>query len=107
MEKILKTLFIIILISLLGYSIIGTDSRVASIKVLAPTEMQKRNWEILRYEGYQQGSWWNHGGKVWYHVANTDNRNIQYRVFVTQWKGELHFSYGEPEVLNRIDFQSK
>jgi len=57
----------------------------------------------MRYEGYQRGSWGNHGGKVWYHVRDAANENIQYRVYITEWRGELHFSYGEPEKLQRID----
>ena len=87
----------------LSYSIIGTGERVDQIKKLAPGQMAERNWKILRYEGYQFGSWCNHGGKVWYHVANIDNPNIQYRVYITIWGGELQYNYGEPEQLSRID----
>jgi hypothetical protein len=87
----------------LYYSIIGTDSRVNEIKAKAPVEMQARNWKVLRYEGFQYGSYSTHGGKVWYHVANVDNPNIQYRVFVTLWNGELHYHYGQPETLKRIE----
>ena len=65
--------------------------------------MAERNWKILRYEGYQYGSWYNHGGKVWYHVANIDNPNIQYRVYITIWDGELQYNYNGPEQLSRID----
>ena len=102
MEKIIKVLIITSLTILLGYSVIGTDSRVEYIRDQAPREMKERNWEIMRYEGYQYGSWGNHGGMVWYHVRNIDNHNIQYRVYVTKWNDELHWFYNNPETLQRI-----
>ena len=89
--------------AILLYSIIGTSERVDDIKERAPTDIASRGWEIMRYEGWQYGSWSHHGGKVWYHVRNKDNHSIQYRVFVTSWGGELHYIYGAPEKLQRID----
>ena len=103
-RSLLAVCFIILLSGFL-YTIIGTSTRVAEIKQLVPQAMVERNWEILRYEGYRLGSMGNHGGKVWYHVRNTDDHSIQYRVCVTLWGGELHFIYGEPEKLNRINVE--
>ena len=99
--KALSIAFMIL--SIIGYSLVGTSQHVQEIKRLAPIDIQKRNWKILRYEGYQFGSWANNGGKVWYHVQNIDNPNIQYRVYVTLWFGELQYCYGSPEPLNRIE----
>lgn len=90
-------------IALLGYTIIGTGERVDKIKELAPASIESRNWEIMRYEGFQYGSWYNHGGKVWYHVRNKDNHNIQYRIYVTLWAGELQYNYSAPESLSRME----
>lgn len=101
--KYIVTLIAVCMIALCTYGIIGTSSNVDQIKKLAPDVMSERGWEILRYEGYQFGSFGNHGGKVWYHVMNKNNPKIQYRVYVVLWGGELHFTYGEPEKLNRID----
>ena len=103
MENLLKGLLITAVIMLIGYSIVGTDGKVSVIREKAPTEMSDRNWEIIRYEGFTYGSWGNHGGKVWYHVKNTDNENIQYRVYITMWNGELQWTYGEPEKLQRLE----
>ena len=97
---------IIILLTLFGYTIVGTCGRVEDIKRLAPAEMAKRNWKILRYEGFQYGSWGEHGGKVWYHVANIDNPQVQYRVYVTIWGDELQYHYHAPEVLHRVDLDN-
>jgi hypothetical protein len=83
------------------YMVIGTGERIDEIKTRAPQEIKERNWEILRYEGWQYGSFFNHGGKVWYHVRNTDDHDIQYRVYVTLWGGELHYYYKQPEILER------
>jgi hypothetical protein len=88
---------------LIGYSAVGTSGDVRRIKDMAPDVIESRNWDIMRYEGWQNGSWANHGGKVWYHVRNSDDHRIQYRVYVTYWDKELHFTYGEPENLNRIN----
>lgn len=101
-KTILSIMCIMIVVSVIGYSIIGTPCRVDKIKQLAPQAMKERGWKILRYEGFEYGSWATHGGKVWYHVANIDNPNIQYRVFLTLWGDELQFYYGEPEKLNRL-----
>jgi hypothetical protein len=86
-----------------AYSIIGTASRVEHIKDVAPSEIQKRGWRIVRYEGFQYGSWSYHGGKVWYHVADTANSSIQYRVFITMWNDELQYYYKQPETLQRVE----
>lgn len=93
----------IILIALLSYTIIGTGERVDEIKSRAPADIENRGWEIMRYEGWQYGRFGSHGGKVWYHVRNKDDHNIQYRVYVTIWGGELHYVYGEPEKLQIIN----
>ena len=100
--------FIVIcaLFVLAGYSAIGTSGDVNEIKARSPDEIAARGWDILRYEGYQFGSWGNHGGKVWYHVKDNGHKNTYYRVFVTLWGGELHFKYGAPENLHRINFDS-
>lgn len=95
---------LVFIITLIGYCLIGTEGDVPFIKNAAPKEIKNRGWEIMRYEGYERGSWGNHGGKVWYHVRNVDNHNIQYRVCIIEWKGELHFVYGEPEILQRIEY---
>ena len=98
---------VILIVVFLGYSIIGTSSRVGEIKKAAPASMAERNWKILRYEGWEYGSWCYHGGKVWYHVANLDDPTIQYRVFITLWGGELHYTYGSPETVNRINIRGE
>lgn len=90
---------------LLGYTIIGTSGNVEEIKRRVPLEIKEHGWEILRYEGFQYGSWEKHGGKCWYHVKNIDNPNIQYRVNVSLWNGELQWYYGKPESLSRIDVE--
>lgn len=97
----------IALIILILYTVFGTSGRVEAIKKKAPQEIAERHWKILRYEGFQYGSWQNHGGKVWYHVANTDNPSIQYRVCITMWNGELQYHYGNPETLNRVEVEYK
>jgi hypothetical protein len=86
-----------------GYGIVGTSEHVDEIKQRAPTAISERGWDLLRYEGFNYGSFAAHGGKVWYHVQNTDNHNVQYRVFITMWNGELQFYYDQPEELNRLD----
>ena len=107
METLLKGIVITAVVVLIGYSIIGTDGKVDAIRKKAPLEMEERNWTIIRYEGFNYGSWGRHGGKVWYHVADIDNPNIQYRVFVTMWDGELQWHYGEPERLERFEVEFK
>lgn len=102
----MKSLFgfvISIFIAACLYGSIGTSTRVDEIKNRAPAAMVERGWDILRYEGYQLGSFSRHGGRVWYHVRNHDNHDIQYRVYITLWGGELHFVYGAPEELSRVD----
>lgn len=96
--------FIIFL--LIAYTIFGTGTRINEIKELAPTAMAERNWKILRYEGYEYGAWNKHGGKVWYHVKDLGHKNTYYRVNITLWGDELHFYYGKPEPLNRINFDN-
>lgn len=110
MNKVFNVLTVVFLIGLFSYAIIGTSGNVEEIKKLAPLKMKERNWEIVRYEGWQYGSFMNHGGKVWYHVKNMDNNDIQYRVFITLWADELHYTYGSPEVVsvvNTDDFKIK
>ena len=85
------------------YGVVGTCERVNEIKARAPADIEDRGWDILRHEGWQYGSFQTHGGRVWYHVANKDNHNIQYRVQVILWGDELHYIYGDPEKLNRFD----
>jgi hypothetical protein len=103
MGTIVKFVIAISIIGLIGYSVIGTDGKVDAIKTKAPSEIEKRGWKILRYEGFEYGSWGRHGGKVWYHVSDTLNPSIQYRVFITMWNDELQYHYGAPEVLQRIE----
>jgi hypothetical protein len=98
-------LIFVSLITLFMYTVIGTSGDVEKIKQMAPSVIEERNWDIMRYEGWQKGSFANHGGKVWYHVRNSDDHNIQYRVYITYWGGELHFTYGSPEELQRIEFR--
>lgn len=96
--------FLIVICSMVfAYTVIGTKGDVEKIKSLAPDQMKERNWDVLRYEGWQYGSWGNHGGKVWYHVKDKKVKNVYYRVYVTYWDGELHYTYGAPEALSRID----
>ena len=53
MKNVLLTILIIFTLAIIGYSIVGTSVNVEKIKKIAPSEMQKRNWKILRYEGFQ------------------------------------------------------
>ena len=85
------------------YDAIGVSTRVEEIKERAPSAMELRGWEILRYEGYELGSFNKHGGKVWYHVRNINDHSIQYRVQVTLWGGELHYYYNGPESVSRLN----
>jgi len=103
MVKVFAGLVIVFLLGLFSYAVIGTSGNVEKIKELAPLKMEERNWEIIRYEGWQHGSFSNHGGKVWYHVKNIDNNDIQYRVFITLWGGELHYMYGSPEKISIVN----
>ena len=89
------------------YTVAGASHRVEEIKARAPEAIEERNWEILRYEGYQRGAWANHGGKVWYHTKDLGNDNTYYRVRITLWGGELHFHYGQPERLHRLNFDKR
>jgi len=102
-ESIIWVVSILAVCLFIGYSCVGTEGKVGMIKESAPHEIKLRGWDIMRYEGYQRGSWGNHGGKVWYHVKDINNENIQYRVYVTEWNGELHYHYGEPEKLQRLE----
>jgi len=94
-------------ISIVAYTLIGTNGNVDVIKQKAPQAIIERGWELMRYEGYQYGSWSKHGGKVWYHVRDKQNPNIQYRVHVTMWNNELQFYYREPEQLSRVQVNLK
>jgi hypothetical protein len=100
--SIVPIIIVLFLITIL-YSIVGVGTRIDTIKkMVTPQVMAERNWKILRYEGFQYGSWMTHGGKCWYHVANIDNPNIQYRVQVSLWGDELQWWYDKPETLNRV-----
>lgn len=105
--KLLTPVIALSLVAAFIYTVVGTRGNVDEIKMLAPAEIASKNWEILRYEGFQYGSFMKHGGKVWYHVANKDNKNIQYRVHITMWDGELQYYYSEPEKLNRVSINYK
>jgi hypothetical protein len=102
----LKSIFAAVFVVFIAYSVIGTGTRVDDIKEVAVSEIEARNWEVLRYEGYRYGSWGSHGGKVWYHVKDKGHENTYYRVYLTMWGGEIHFVYGQPEKLERINFDN-
>ena len=85
------------------YTVVGTYENVDEIKKIAPADMDKRGWEILSYEGFQFGKYMTHGGVAWYHVKDTRQENVYYRVRVAMWGGELQYIYGEPEKLSRVD----
>lgn len=106
MRTILMTVVILFFVGLIGYTVVGTKGDIPELKRRVPLEIGQRNWKILRYEGFEYGSWNRHGGKVWYHVCNIDNPNIQYRVNISVWNGELQYYYGQPEILNRIELNS-
>ena len=94
---------ICLLVAFFYYAIVGTDGNIDEIRARAPGEMPDRGWEIMRDEGYQYGNFGKHGGYVWYHVRNTDNHTVQYRVRVTLWNDNLEYWYGAPEKLNRFN----
>jgi hypothetical protein len=106
MRTFLNVLWITAIVVILGYTLIGTSGNVNEIKRRVPEEISQRNWKILRYEGFQYGSWGGHGGKVWYHVCNIDNPNIQYRVNISLWNNELQWYYDSPEILQRIELNT-
>lgn len=106
-EDNLIVILILISLGIGGYTLVGTSGNIEYIKKEAPLHMAEKNWKILRYEGYEYGSWCNSGGKVWYHVANIDNPSIQYRIYITLWRGELQYTYGAPEQLQRIEVNYK
>ena len=87
------------------YCIVGTNGNIEEITLRAPLEIPARGWQILRYEGYQYGSFGKHGGRAWYHVRNTSDHSIQYRVQVTLWDGRLEYWYKAPEILIRADLK--
>ena len=103
----LAVCFICLLFSFIYYSVVGTDGNIDKIRSLAPVEIPLRGWEILREEGYQYGNFGKHGGYIWYHVRNTGDHSIQYRVRVTLWKGRLEYWYGAPEKLSRMNIEHK
>jgi hypothetical protein len=82
------------------YCAVGTNGNIEEITARAPTEIPERGWEIMRYEGYQYGSFGKHGGRAWYH-------SIQYRVQVSLWDGELEYWYGSPEKVSRVNVEHK
>jgi len=88
------------------YTNIGTCENVGKIKALVPKAFQERNWKIVRYDGFEYGSWNKHGGCVWYHVANIDNPAIQYCVNVALWNNELQFYYNKPELIEQTKLSS-
>lgn len=90
------------IVLLLAYTIFGTEGRVADIKRGAEQRIQAAGFNVLRYEGYQRGSWCNHGGKAWYQVQESTNPNIRYRVYVTLWNGELMLTYGPAENVSNL-----
>ena len=91
--------------ALLIYGVVGTSGKVDRIKALAPKVLSEKNLEIIRYEGYKLGSFNYHGGRVFYHVKDTSIDDTYYRVFLTEWRGEIHLYYGKPESLNRINLK--
>jgi hypothetical protein len=99
----IRSVLILFVLSFIYYSIVGTDGNIEEIRAIAPADISQRGWEIIRDEGYQYGSFGKHGGYVWYHVRNTDNHSIQYRVKVTLWNGRLEYWYGAPEKLSRFN----
>ena len=103
MKKTIWTIVVLAFVSLILYGSIGTGTRVDTIKKRVPLEVAQRNWKILRYEGYQWGSFDHHGGSVYYHVCNIDNPNIQYRINVSLWNDELQWYYDAPENLSRFN----
>ena len=103
MNKKVELSTIVLVVVLFLYTAIGTSGDVEEIKSRAPQAISERGWTILRYEGYQFGSFSKHGGKVWYHVKNSTNENIQYRVYITIWNDELQFHYDSPEKLQRLN----
>jgi hypothetical protein len=105
-EYKIESIIVASLLLAAGYGIIGVGTRVDEIKAKAPADIEARGWKIKRYEGYQWGSYCNHGGKVWYHVEDVNNPNVQYRVYVTKWGNELHYTYNEPEKLSRIEVKN-
>lgn len=94
-------------IALISYAIIGSSSNIDELKKLVPEDIPSRNWEIVRYEGYEWGSFNKHGGTVHYHVKDKQFDNVYYRISVALWNNELQYYYGEPEGLNRVDVQVK
>ena len=80
MRELINGFLIDVVVVICAYTVIGTSGNVKAIRKLAPELMAERNWKIMRCEGFQYGSWAQHGGKVWYHVQNIDNPSIQYRV---------------------------
>ena len=102
----MKSFFSIALIILfIGYSAIGTSGNVGQIKVKAIVDIPLRGWKIVRYDGFQYGSWGRHGGKVWYHVKDLKAEDVYYRVSISMWNGELQYHYGEPEKLSRVNVE--
>lgn len=107
LNQILMFLVTLLLLTILAYTIIGTSTKVNKIKKLVPLDVKKRGWNIMRYEGYEYGSWSHDGGIVWYHVCDTINTNIQYRVKVCLFNDELQYYYGKPEFSERMQIEIK
>lgn len=89
--------------ALLTYTVFGVETRIPEIERRAPSELSIDGFVVLRYEGYQRGSWMNHGGKAWYHVAESTNPNVRYRVCVTLWGGQLQLCYGHSEAISDVE----
>jgi len=98
---------VVVLVCVFGvYSCVGTSHNVDKIREAAPLEIEQKGYEILRYEGWQYGSFGHHGGKVWYHVKDSSRDNVYYRMFVTMWNGELHLYYNAPEKTQNVNISS-
>ena len=101
-----KDIAVIISIIAAGlYGLVGTSGNVEEIKERAPEQLAENGFEVIRYGGFQYGSFANHGGKVWYHIREKSDHSVRYRAFVTMWAGELQYYYNDPEKLHRIDIQ--
>ena len=98
--KLLTKLTLIGILGLFIYTISGTGTRVDEIQKRAPADIESRGWTILRGEDYQWGAWMYHGGKVWFHVAEKNNPEIRYRIYITLWNNQLHYHYNSPEIIN-------
>ena len=99
----MKILAILTVVTILIYSIVGVSTRVDEIKARAPTALEEKGLNVIRYEGYQFGSWSRHGGKVWYLVKDATREGVYYRVNISLWDDELQYYYSAPEKLIQIN----